>query len=60
MNEKISLQWIPAQWLELACWNRPMVVYSRTIEIPQHDRRISDKPTAAPSAIATLLATLAN
>lgn len=30
-----STQFIPAHWLELACWNRPMIVYSRTIPDPQ-------------------------
>jgi hypothetical protein len=26
-----DVQFIPAHWLEFACWNRPMVVYSRPI-----------------------------
>ena len=36
----MTFQFIPADWLELACWNRPMVVYSRTVEIPDHSRPI--------------------
>lgn len=27
-----AVQFIPAQWLELACCNRPMVVYSYAVE----------------------------
>jgi hypothetical protein len=40
-----SLQFIPAQWLELACWNRPMIVYSRTIPDPQPRWLLSVSPT---------------
>jgi hypothetical protein len=36
----MTYQFIPADWLELAYWNRPMVVYSRTVEIPDHSRPI--------------------
>ena len=35
-----TTQFIPAQWLELAAANRPMIVYSRTVEIPDHSRPI--------------------
>ena len=30
-----STQFVPVAWLELAAWNRPMIVYSRTIPDPQ-------------------------
>lgn len=29
------MQFIPANWLELAAANHPMIVYSRTIDLPK-------------------------
>lgn len=29
------MQFIPAHWLELANWNRPMTVYSYTVPDPE-------------------------
>jgi hypothetical protein len=31
------MQFIPAAWLELAAANRPMIVYSRTVEFPDSE-----------------------
>jgi hypothetical protein len=56
-----EVEWIPAQWIELACWNRPMVCFSRTIRIPRHDRRVADRRAPqerAPSIVETMLADL--
>ena len=30
-----TTQFIPAAWLELAAANRPMIVYSRTVDLPE-------------------------
>ena len=30
-----TLQFIPAHWLELAWWNRPMIVFSRPMPDPK-------------------------
>jgi hypothetical protein len=42
----MTIEFIPAKWLEFALYNRPMVVYSRPVELPAHSatpqRRKSD------------------
>ena len=40
-----SMQFVPAGWLELAYWNRPMIVCSRTIPDPPQGRLSIDQPT---------------
>ena len=39
------MQFIPAHWLELAYWNRPMIVCSRTIPDPQGRLSIDRQPS---------------
>ena len=53
-----TTQFIPADWLELAYWNRPMVVYSRTVEIPDHSRNVIVEGERELSLLESMLAKL--
>jgi len=37
---RTATEFISAHWLELACWHRPMIVYSRPIPEPEDQGRL--------------------
>ena len=53
-----SVEFVPAKWVERACWTPGLVVYSRTIQLERRVNERSEKNTEIENLLMTHLGDL--